>query len=78
MERLGCNQARQIAAHRTNRLGNRHVVVIQDDNQPRNRRAGIIHSLKGHTCAHCAIANNRNHISLYALQIAADSHAKAG
>ncbi len=41
-------EPRQIRAHRADRRGNRHVVVVEDHDQPRIHRAGIVHGLIGH------------------------------
>ena len=78
MKGLRGDQLRQIAAHRADRLCNRHVIVVQDHNEPRIRRAGIVHALKGHAGAHRAIANHRNDIARHPLKVAPHRHAKAG
>ena len=76
MKRLRGDETRQIAAHRANRLGNRHVIVIQDDDQTRIGCTGIVHALEGHTGAHRAITDHRDDIAVDALDITADSHTK--
>ena len=78
MERLRGDQTRQITAHRANRLADRHVIVVQDDNQARIRRAGIVHALERHACAHRAVTDHSNDVALDTLQVAADCHAEAG
>ena len=56
---------RQIGAEGADRRRDRHVVVIQDDDQARlSARAGVVHRLVGHAGAHRAIADHRDHIAL--------------
>ena len=78
MERLGGDQTRQVAAHRADRLADRHVIVVQDDDQARVRRPGIVHALERHAGAHRAVADHGNDVALDSLQVAADRHAEAG
>ncbi len=69
---------RQIRAHRADRRGDRHVIVVEDHDQPRIHRAGIVHGLIGHAGTHRAVADHGNHVVLAAGEVAGDSHAEAG
>ena len=69
---------REIGAHRAGRRGDRHVVVVEDDDQPGVERAGIVHGLIGHAGRHGAVADDGDDIVPAALQIARHGHAEAG
>ncbi|MND35811.1 hypothetical protein D3C80_264580 [compost metagenome] len=71
------NKARQISAHGAGRWRNRHIVVVEDDDEARIERTGIVHRFIGHARRHGTIANNRNYIALLAREIGGDRHAKA-
>ena len=51
-------QPRQIGAHGAGRRRDRHVVVVEDDDQPGVERAGIVHRLIGHAGRHGAVADD--------------------
>ena len=51
-------QARQIARHRADRRRDRHVVVVEDDDQARIHRAGVVHGLVGHAGRQRAVADH--------------------
>ena len=72
------HQPRQIGAHRADRRGDGHVVVVEDDDQPVLVGAGIVHGLIGHARAHRAVADHRDHIVVAALEVARHRHADAG
>ena len=72
------DQPRQIGAHRPHRRGDRHVVVVEDDDQPVLVGAGIVHRLIGHARAHRAVADHGDDIVVAALEIARRRHAQAG
>ena len=78
VERLRCDQTRQIAAHRADRLRDRHVIVVQNDDQPRIRGAGIVHPLERHAGAHRAVTNHRDNVTPMSLKVASHSHAEPG
>ena len=59
-------QPRQIGRHRADRRRNRHVVVVENDDQPRIHRAGIVHGLIGHAGGHRAVADHGDDIILAA------------
>jgi hypothetical protein len=69
-------QAREVASHGADGRRNRHVVVVEDDNQARIHRPGIVHGLVGHTRRQRAIADHGDHIIFLARQIACDGHAE--
>ena len=71
-------QARKIGAHGTDGRCNRHVIVIQNNNQPVFQRAGIIHGLKRHACAHSPVANDGDDVIVIVHEIACYGHAKTG
>ena len=78
-EGAAAHQPAQIRAHRADRRGDRHVVVVEDDQQTRLHRAGIVHRLVGHAGAHRAIADHGDHMAiLLAEQVMRHRHAEAG
>ncbi len=70
LEGLGGDQPREIGAHGADRRGDRHVVVVQDDDQARMHRAGIVHRLVGHAGRHRAIADHRDHVAVLLADVA--------
>ena len=70
------DEARQIRAHRPGGRGNRHVIVVEHDDEPGIHGAGIVHRLIGHAGRHGAIANDRHHIARLAQHVAGDGHAQ--
>ena len=56
------DQPRQIGRHRADRRRDRHVVVVEDDDQARVHRAGIVHRLVGHAGRHRAVADHRDDV----------------
>ncbi len=77
-ERGRRQRAGEIGAERADRRGDRHVVVVEDDDEARIARAGIVHCLVRHARAHRAVADDRDHIALAAQQLARHRHAEAG
>ena len=57
---LAGDQARQIGRHRAGRRRDRHVVVVEDDDQPRMQGAGVVHGFIGHARRHRAVADHRD------------------
>ena len=78
MEGFGGNQPREIAAHRADRLRDRHVIVVQYDDQARIRCTCIVHALESHAGTHRAVADHRYDVSLLAGEITPHRHAKTG
>jgi hypothetical protein len=68
--------ARQIGRQRTDRRGDRHIVVIEHDDQPRVHGAGVVHRLIGHAGRHGTVADHGNNVVLLAFEIAGDGHAE--
>ena len=55
-------QSRQISRHGADRRRNRHVVVVEDHDQPLVARAGIVHRLIGHARRHGAVADHADDV----------------
>ena len=72
------DKPRQIGAHRADRRRDRHVVVVEDDDQPRIERAGVVHRLIGHAGRHRAVADHGDDVVLPAVEVARHRHAEAG
>ncbi len=70
-------QARQIGRHCADRRRDRHFVVVENHDQARIHRAGIVHGLVGHAGRHRAVTDHCDDISLLAGKIAGDGHAEA-
>ena len=75
---LAGNEAGEIGAHGAGRRGDRHVVVVEDDDEAGVERAGVVHRLVGHAGAHGAVADDRDDVVGGARQIAGHGHAEAG
>ena len=75
---LARKQTREISGHRANRRSDRHIIVVEDHDQARVHRAGIVHRLIGHAGRHRAISDHRDDIATFVLQVARDRHAKPG
>ena len=69
-------QPRQIAGHRADRRRDRHVVVVEDDDQARIHRAGVVHRLVGHAGGHRAVADHGDDVVLAAGEVARHGHAE--
>ena len=72
------NQPRQIGRHRADRRRDRHVVVVEHDDQARVHRAGVVHRLVGHARRHRAVADHRDDVVRLAFEIARHRHAERG
>ena len=71
-------EPRQIGAHGADRRRDRHVVVVEDDDQARVHRARIVHGLIGHARRHRAVTDHGDNVVLAAGEVARDRHAEAG
>jgi hypothetical protein len=71
-------QPRQVGAHRANGRRDRHVVVVEDHDQPRVHGAGVVHRLIGHARAHGTVADDADDVVLAAGEIARHRHAEPG
>ena len=70
------HQARQIGAHAADRRGDRHVVVVKDDDQAARRLGGVVHGLIGHAGAHRAVADHRYDVVVVATHVAGHGEAQ--
>src|SRR5262249_52680493 len=57
-------QSCEIRAHRPYRWRNRHIVVVQNHDQPSPERAGVVHRLIGHARTHRPIADHADNVVL--------------
>ncbi len=57
------DQPGEIMRQPAHRRRDRHVVVVQDDDQPVARRLGIVHRLIGHARRHRAVADHRDRLA---------------
>ena len=71
------DQPGQMRRQRPHRRRDRHVVVVEDDDQARFQVAGIVHRLVGHARRHGAVADDRDDVLVAALEVAGDRHAEA-
>ena len=75
---LAGDEAGEIGRHRAGRRRDRHVVVVEDDDQPRAESAGVVHRFVGHPRRHRAVADDRDNMIASVRQVARDRHAEAG
>jgi hypothetical protein len=71
-------QLRQIGRHGADRRRDRHVVVVEDDDQAGIHGAGVVHRLVGHAGRHGAVAYHRDDVAVLHLLVARDRHAERG
>ena len=72
------NEAREIGRHATDGRRNRHVVIVEDDDETAVHRTGIVHGFVSHARAHRAVTDDGDDIVLAAVQIARNGHAETG
>ena len=72
------DEARKMRRHGADRRRDRHVVVVEDDDQPRLQVPGIVHRLVGHAGRHRAVADDGDDAMVAALEVAGDRHAEPG
>ena len=70
------NQACKIGTHGTNRGGNGHIIVIEDDDEAAVHSARIVHRFIGHARTHGAVANDCNNVVIFFFQIPRHGHAQ--
>ena len=63
------DQLGEVGAHAADGRGDRHVVVVENDDQAFGGVRGVIHRLVGHARAHRAVADYRDHRVVFAAQI---------
>jgi hypothetical protein len=66
----------QIIVQRTDIRRNRHIVIVQDHQQIRVDRTGMIHRLEGHAAGDAAVADDRDAMLVLAAQAGSDRHAQ--
>ena len=71
-------QAREVAVERADRLRDRHLVVVQHDEEVRMRGAGIVERLERHPRAHRAVADHRDDAPVLPAALRGDRHAERG
>ena len=72
------DQPREIVREPADRRRDRHVVVVEDDDQPVARRLGVVHRLIGHAGRHRAVADHRDRAAGRALELVGDREAQSG
>ena len=70
--------ARQVVAHRSDRRGDRHIIVVENDDQPGVHAPDIVQRLVDHAGAHGAVADHRDDPVAVALEVARHSEASGG
>ena len=70
--------AREVGGHGAHRRSDRHVVIVQDDDEFAVRGTRIVHRFIGHACGHGAVADHRDGVTVLALEVPADGHAEGG
>jgi len=70
------HELRQVTVQSTHWRADRHVVVIQDDQQFAIFNARIVHGFKGHARRHGAIAYDSNGVTRFALLAGRNGHAQ--
>ncbi len=68
--RLAGREAREIGTHSPDGRRDRHVVVVEDDDQPGVPSAGVVHCLVGHAGGHRSVADDRDHLVVGAGEVA--------
>ena len=76
--RMAGQQPREIGRHGADRRRNRHLVVIENNDQTRVHRAGVVHRLVGHAGRHRAVSDDGNNVVRLSSQIPRHGHAEAG
>lgn len=71
-------KAGEISAHRARRRCNRHVVVVEDDDQPRVERACIVERLERHAGRHGTVADDGDHLAVAFVETRCHRHAETG
>jgi hypothetical protein len=66
----------QIRRHSAHRWSDRHVVVVEDDDQTLAARTGVVHRLISHAGRHGAVTDHAHHVVFPLLQGPGDGHAE--
>ncbi len=72
------DDAREIGAHRPRGRGDRHVVVVEDDDQPAAGRGRVVHGLVRHAGTHRPVADDADDVAPRALEPRRRRHAEPG
>ena len=72
------DQPREIVRQPADRRRDRHVVVVEDDDQPVAGGLGVVHRLIGHARGHRAVADHRDRLARLAGQLVGDGEAQRG
>jgi hypothetical protein len=70
------DQARQRISQRADRRRDRHVVVVEDDDEAVTGCSGIVHRLIGHARAHRPVADDRDRVMRVAGKLVGDREAE--
>ena len=76
--RAARGDAREVGAERARRRRDRHVVVVQDDDEALIARTRVVQGLVGHAGPHGAVADHADDVVLAAREVARHRHAEAG
>jgi hypothetical protein len=72
------HDAREVARHRARRRRDRHLVVVEDDEEPLVQVAGVVHRLVGHARRQRAVADDGDDVAhVVAAELAGHREAKA-
>ena len=71
-------EPRQISRHRADRRRDRHVVIVEDDDEAGTHCARIVHGLVGHPGRERTVADHADDVVVFALEVAGDRHAEPG
>ena len=74
---LARHQSRQIMAHRAGRLGDGHVVIVQNDDLTGVHATAVVHCLIGHSGGDGTITNHRHNVALNAIEARGFRHAQS-
>jgi hypothetical protein len=79
LERLAGVETGEVLRHGADRRSDRHLVVVQDDEEPLFHVAGVVHGLIGHAGGHGAVADHADHVAdARGAEIACHGEAEAG
>ncbi len=80
VEGAAAGGAAQHLGQATDRLGDRHVVVVEDHQQVRFRlhAAGMHQCFERHACGHRTVTDHRHDLAVVAFGLACDGHAQCG
>ena len=69
-------ELREIAVERAHRLGDRHLVVVEDHEEVGAGDARVVERLERHAGTHRAVADHRDHAPIVAVALRGDRHAE--